>query len=36
LPAAAGGASQQALPGQGESSASEQTEKVVNNSNRIN
>jgi phage shock protein A len=35
LPAATGGA-QQALPAQGETSASEQNEKVVNNSNRIN
>jgi phage shock protein A len=35
LPAAPGG-SQQALPAQGETSASEQSEKVVNNSNRIN
>jgi phage shock protein A len=35
LPAAPAG-SQQALPAQGETSASEQNEKVVNNSNRIN
>ena len=35
LPAATGG-SQQALPAQGETSGSEQNEKVVNNSNRIN
>jgi phage shock protein A len=35
LPAAASGA-QQALPAQGESSAAEPSEKVVNNSNRIN
>jgi phage shock protein A len=35
LPAATG-ASQQALPAQGETSGSEQNEKVVNNSNRIN
>jgi hypothetical protein len=34
LPAA--GQSQQALPAQGETSGSEQGEKVVNNSNRIN
>jgi phage shock protein A len=32
----AGGHSQQALPAQGETSGSEQGEKVVNNSNRIN
>jgi phage shock protein A len=35
LPAATSG-SQQALPAQGEASGSEQNEKVVNNSNRIN
>jgi phage shock protein A len=35
LPAATG-VSQQALPAQGETSGSEQNEKVVNNSNRIN
>jgi len=35
LPAATGG-SQQALPAQGETSGSEQNEKVVNNSTRIN
>jgi len=35
LPAATSG-SQQALPAQGETSGSEQNEKVVNNSNRIN
>ena len=35
LPAATG-AAQQALPAQGETSGSEQSEKVVNNSNRIN
>jgi phage shock protein A len=36
LPAAASGASQQALPAQGETTADEQSEKVVNNSNRVN
>jgi len=36
LPASTAGDTQQALPAQGESSASEQGEKVVNNSNRIN
>jgi hypothetical protein len=29
-------ASQQALPAQGETTSNEQSEKVVNNSNRIN
>jgi phage shock protein A len=36
LPASTAGGSQQALPAQGESGASEPSEKVVNNSNRIN
>jgi len=36
LPAATSGGSQQALPAQGETGAGEQSEKVVNNSNRIN
>src|SRR5256885_807933 len=36
LPAAAGDGAPQALPAQGERSASGETEKVVNNSNRIN
>jgi phage shock protein A len=33
---AANGASQQALPAQGETTGGEQSEKVVNNSNRVN
>ena len=36
LPAGTGGASQQALPAQGETTGGEQNEKVVNNSNRVN
>ncbi len=36
LPAASSGASQQALPAQGETTANEESEKVANNSNRVN
>jgi phage shock protein A len=36
LSAGSGGGAQQALPAQGESSAGEPSEKVVNNSSRIN